>query len=96
MSRSTLRNKWVKKRIDLESHRKYSGMRTTSNEHKFDEMPKNRPSKYITTHCGNVGWLQEPSNFCGHKPHTNGHRMVSGIVRAKVKEEIRKEIEENN
>ena len=93
MSRSVLRNKWMNKKINSLSKKKYSGLKPTSNSHKFDEMPKNRVSKYVRLRCPNAEWLQEPSNFCGHKPHTNGHRMVSGIVRAKVKEEIQNEID---
>lgn len=64
------------------------------NPHRQDECPKNRPSKYISMRCDwdMVGWLQEPVNFGGHKPRKGGHRMVSGIVRAKVKREIAKEI----
>lgn len=62
------------------------------NPHRQDECPKNQPSKYITTRCGNVCWLQEPTSFGGHKPRKGGHRMVSGIVRAKVKRDISKEI----
>ena len=83
----------MREHMDKESRRKYSGLRPTDNPHKFDEMPKNRPSKYITTRCGNVEWLQEPTSFGGHKIRREGHRMVSGIVRAKIKEEIRKDIE---
>ena len=65
------------------------------NPHRQDEMPKNYPSKFITTRCGGlkVGWLQESTSFGGHSIPKGGHRRVSGIVRAKVKEEVRKEIE---
>ena len=65
------------------------------NQHRLDEMPKNMPSKFITKRCGitKVRWLQEAGSFGGHSVRRQGHRMVSGIVRQKVKEEIRKEIE---
>lgn len=59
------------------------------NQHRLDEMPKNRPSKYVTTRCGSVAWFQEPGTFGGHKVKHQGHRMVSGIVRQKIKEEVR-------
>ena len=67
------------------------------NPHRQDECPKNHPSKYITTRCdwSRVKWLQEPTNFSGHKPRKGGHRMVSGIVRAKIRKEILKEIKDS-
>lgn len=66
------------------------------NEHRQDECPKNKPSKYITTRCGfsKVAWLQESTSFGGHSIPKGGHRKVSGIVRAKVREEVRREIED--
>ena len=58
--------------------------------------PKNKPSKYITSHCSaDVSWLQEPTTFGGHSIPKGGHRKVSGLVRAKVKREIQKQIDEN-
>ena len=77
----------------------YSYMRrnmqdTDHNLHRLDEMPKNKPSRYITTHCSaDVSWLQEPGSFGGHRIPKGGHRRVSGLVRAKTKEEVRKHIE---
>jgi len=64
------------------------------NKHKLDEMPQNSPSKFIQLRCdtSKISWLQEPGSFGGHKVKHQGHRMVSGIVRQKVKEEIRQEI----
>ena len=56
--------------------------------------PKNHPSRYITTHCSaDVHWLQESTSFGGHSIPKGGHRRVSGLVRANVKEEVRKQIE---
>ena len=64
------------------------------NPHRLDEVPKNHPSRYITDHCrACVNWLQESSSFGGHSIPKGGHRKVSGLVRASVKEEVRKEIE---
>ena len=65
------------------------------NEHRQDECPKNKPSKFITTRCSfsKVAWLQESTSFGGHKIPKGGHRKVSGIVRAKVREEVRREID---
>ena len=64
------------------------------NHHRLDEMPKNRPSRYVSMHCNicMVSWLQESGSFGGHKVRLSGHRMVSGIVRQKVKAEIRQQI----
>lgn len=97
MSRSKLRNKWMRK---LYAESSWSYMRRNMqnpdrNPHRQDEMPKNYPSKFITTRCGEqkVRWLQESTSFGGHSIPQCGHRRVSGIVRAKLKEEVRKEIE---
>ena len=64
------------------------------NSHHLDDMPKNRPSKFISCRCEKVTWVQENSTTWGHRPVRNGHSMISGIVRQKVKEEIRKEIQD--
>ena len=64
------------------------------NPHRLDEVPKNYPSHYITSHCSeDVRWLQESTSFGGHSIPNGGHRRVSGLVRASVKREVRKEIE---
>ena len=64
------------------------------NSHRLDEVSKNHPSRYITTHCKNhIHWLQESTSFGGHSIPKGGYRMVSGLVRAKIKKEIRKQIE---
>lgn len=87
MSRSRLRNRYMK---GIHSEK---GKR---NLHRLDEAPKNRPSRFITSRCDfcKISWLQEPGSFGGHKVRHQGHRMVSGIVRQKVKEEVRQEINE--
>lgn len=84
MSRSKLKNKFMRG-----THRS-----DKLNPHHLDEMTKNRPTKFITTRCEitKVRWIQEAGSLGGHKVKHQGHRMVSGIVRQKVKEEIRKEI----
>ena len=86
MSRSKLQNKWMQKEYAAEGR----------NPHRLDEVPKNSPSRYIKMHCdwGLVSWLQESTSYGGHSIPTGGHRKVSGIVRARVKEEIRKEIDD--
>ncbi len=54
--------------------------------------PQNHASKYVTCRCTKTYWVQQHSTTWSHKPVRNGHTMVSGIVRQKVKEEIRDEI----
>jgi hypothetical protein len=64
------------------------------NPHRLDEVPKNYPSRYITDHCSAcVYWLQKSTSFGGHSIPKGGHRRVSGLLRANVKEEIRKQID---
>ena len=61
--------------------------------HRLIEVPKNRPSRYITTHCSaDVRWLQESTSFGGHSIPKGGHRKVSGLVRAKVKKELKEQL----
>ena len=69
--------------------------RLIHNPHHLDEVPKNCPSRLITSHCSaDVHWLQESTSFGGHSIPKGGHRRVSGIVRASLKEETRKEIQD--
>ena len=79
-----MRSRWMRKKFD--SNRR--------NPHKYDEMPKNSVPRHINMYCSwlMVGWLQESGSFGGHKVRHAGHRMVSGIVRQKMKEELREEI----
>ena len=87
MSRSKLKNKWMKKRYIADGR----------NPHHLDEMPKNRPSRLVTMHCSaDVSWLQEPVNCGGHRTRKGGHRLVSGIVRASLKEELRRDMQDGN
>ena len=59
-----------------------------------DYEPKNHPSKSVTYRCPSIkiSWLQRHCTTWSHKPVRNGHTMVSGIVRQKIKEETREEI----
>jgi hypothetical protein len=96
MSRSKLRNKWMQKQyanLGL-SYMRRNMQDPNRNPHRLDEVPKNRASRYITSHCSqDVSWLQESTSFGGHSIPKGGHRRVSGLVRANVKEEVRKQIE---
>ena len=96
MSRSKLRNKWIQKLYKgVGRNFAISNMKDIGrNPHRLDEVPKNNPSRYITTHCSAwVYLLQESTSFGGHSIPKGGHRRVSGLVRANVKEELRKQIE---
>jgi hypothetical protein len=97
MSRSRLRNKWMRKKY-ANVGRSFANSKMPNinrNPHRLDEVPKNSPSRYITTHCGAyVYWLQESSSYGGHSIPKGGHRRVSGLVRAKVRKEIRNQINE--
>ena len=94
MSRSYLRDKFMRNKYRSTLLGKYLG-KIFRNRHRRDEAPKNHPSKYITTHMSaDVHWLQESTSFGGHSIPSGGHRRVSGIVRANVKEETRRIIEE--
>lgn len=94
MSRSKLHNKYMRKRWKGRSLFTAKAGLPVRNEHRQDECPKNKPSKYVTTRCSwsKVAWLQESTSFGGHKIPKGGHRKVSGIVRAKVREEVKREI----
>ena len=87
MSRSVLKSKFLKKaKMKKES----------SNPNSLDDMPRNRPSKFISYRCSStkVEWVQQHSTTWGHRPVKNGHSRISGIVRQKVKEEVRREIQD--
>ena len=66
------------------------------NPNRIDEMPKNRPSRYISCRCPSVkvDWVQGHCTTRGHHPDIHGRTRISGIVRQKVKKEIRQEIQE--
>ena len=95
MSKSYLRNKYMCECYKGQSFVVARWNRKIRNKHRQDEMPKNVPPKHIIEHIDiiKVAWLQEPGSFGGHKPRKGGHRMVSGIVRAKVKKAHRKFID---
>lgn len=89
MSRSRLRNKWVRCRERLDE--KEGAPRSRRNHHRLDEMPRNKASRLVASHCAkNVDWLEHPGSFGGHKPRAGGHCRVSGMVRASLKREFQK------
>lgn len=84
MSKSKLRSKYIRSL--------YKGY--SRNPHRLDEMPKNKPSRLVSIHCCStmVNWLQDSTSFGGHSRPKSGHRRVSGLVRASLKRETRKQI----
>ena len=98
MSRSKLHNKFMRKQWKGRSLFMAKADLPVQNEHRQDECPKNKPSKFITTRCSlsKVSGLQESTSFGGHKIPKGGHLKVSGVARAKVREEVRREIEDAN
>ncbi len=94
MSHSKLHNKFMRKQWKGRSLFAAKADLPVRSEHRQDECPRNKPSKFITTRCSfsKVAWLQEFTSYGGHKIPKGGHRKVSGIVRAKMREEVRREI----
>ena len=88
MSRSFLHDKDILKQM-------YIARPVGKNPHKLDEMPKNKVSKYVSIHGGSyASWMEDTPSYGGHRRQQAGHRMVSGIVRANVKEETRRQIKD--
>ena len=92
MSRSYLRDKHMRMITDGRSFFIAKWDIEPRNKHRQDEMPKNSASRFIQQRIARdkISWLQEPGTFGGHKPHKGAHRMISGIIRAKLKAEYRK------
>ena len=68
MSRSYLRDKFMRKIIDGRSFYVAKWDIEPRNKHRQDEMPKNTPSRFIQQ-CNSwrkISWLLEPSTFCSH------------------------------
>jgi len=65
----------------------------TKNPHHYDKISKNRLSKFVSIRCPNAHGYRITGSRQGHQVRTEGHRIASGIVRQKVKEETRSEIQ---
>lgn len=81
--------------MDVNTNVKFNqNIRSSHNKHRMDDMPKNSPSIFITVRirADKVSWLQESTSFGGHSIPKGGHKRVSGILRAKLKEELRDQI----
>ena len=96
MSRSKLRDKFMRRCYTGRSRKSWNGDVLTRNPHRLDEMPKNTPSKMILMHCSAVvEWLEDSISVVGgHSRPAGGHRRVSGLVRASLKEETRELMQE--
>ena len=94
MSKSKLRSKYMRSLHKGDSLFASKMNNPVRNPHRQDEMPKNKPSRLITTHCSStkVNWLQDSTSFGGHSRPKGGHRRVSGLVRASLKRETRQQI----
>lgn len=95
MSRSKLRDKYI---LSLYKRHPFfvTKMKASDrNPNKLDEMPKNRPSRLVMTHCSaDISWLEDSTSFGGHSRPEGGHRRVSGLVRASLKREVRRMTQE--
>ena len=92
MSRSYLHNPYMKM-----IHRGRAIQQGCKNSHKYDEKPKNFPSRYVTDHCSdiaNVICLVVASSLGGHGGKKDKRTMVSGIIRSHVRREARCIIEQ--
>ena len=94
MSRSKLRDKFMRKCYTGKSYKGSHENDPVRNPHRQDEMPKNMPSRLIFLHGPGVkvDWLQDSTSFGGHSRPKGGYRMVSGLVRASLKRESQKQI----
>ena len=95
MSRSILKNKYIRRKTGHGYSWNSRNEREVKNTHRCDEMPKNKPSKLVLMHChADVDWLQDATYCGGHSRRRGGHRMVSGLVRASLKRELEKKLKE--
>ena len=92
MSRSYVHKPYMKM-----IHRGMAIQQGCKNSHKYDEKPKNFPSRYVTEHCSDnakIKCLGAASSLGGHGGKKDKHTMVSGIIRSHVRRENRCIIEQ--
>ncbi len=83
MSRSYLRSKYMKS----------CWVSNTKNPHHYDEVSKNyKTSRFVETRCPGAWAFKQTGSRQGHQVRNEGHRIASGIIRAKVKKETNQEI----
>ena len=94
MSRSKLRDKFMRHCYIGRSGRGWKQDVPIKNPHRQDEMPKNSPSKLVLIHCHcSIHRMMGSSTFRGHSCSTGAHRQVRGLVRASLKREQRKQMQ---
>ena len=91
MSRSYLHNPYMKM-----IHRGRAIQQGCKNSHKYDEKPKNFPSRYVTEHCSDNVKIRcfAASSLGCHGGKKDKRTMVSGIIRSHVRREARCIIEQ--
>ena len=92
MSRSYLHNPYMKM-----IHRGMAIQQNCKNSHKYDEMPKNFPFRYVTEHRSDnakIRCLGAAGSLGGHSGKKDKHTIVSGIIRSRVRREARCIIEQ--
>ena len=62
--------------------------------HYYDERSKNSLSKLISRFCPRAWEYKQKGSRQGHQVNNEGRRIASGIVRAKLKEETKLEIQQ--
>lgn len=67
---------------------------TSRNPHFYDEKSKNSLSKLISRLCPSAWENKQKGSRQGHQVNNEGRRIASGIVRAKLKEETKLEIQQ--
>ena len=89
MSRSYLRDKYMQKCF-------YWLAEFYKNIHRLDEKSKNCESpKRINTLCPGAWGFKQTGSRQGHQVRNEGRRISSGIIRAKLKQEAKREIEQS-
>ena len=91
MSRSILKDKYMKRCYVGQSYKQWKWDDPIRNPHRQDEMPKNSPSKLVLIHCHGhlkINWIT--GSFRGHSCSPGAHRQIRGLVRASLKREGRK------
>lgn len=98
MSRSYQHSQWAKNESKTTYQHYRRSKPTARNPYKFIEMPMNCPSKFLTQRVSSFKftWIGNV-NTCGrgHNAAKGSRRIISGMVRQKVKEETRKIIQEH-
>ena len=77
-------------------HRGRAIQQGCKNSHKYDEKPKNFPSRYVTEHCSDNVKIRcfAASSLGCHGGKKDKRTMVSGIIRSHVRREARCIIEQ--